>query len=196
MISRKEKNKIKKIHLHTQTDEKTRKIQLSAKTLSNPLIQPSSLRQPLLERHRHFQPLGLHASSLCAATLCNHTAFTVAKMPSPSCELRPLHPTAPCWELVEQNLRSLLLGAHGQGRVRPVAWEHLLVLGHERLQACMRTGSHGTPKSWTGPEHCLGATHVQPLRKSPTAPRGAAPPRCKSGSLIREQRNGLAGFKN
>lgn len=158
MISKKEKPKIKKIQPHTQTDEKTRKIQLSAKTPSNPLTQLASPRQPLLERHGCCQPLGLQTSSPHAATLCNHTAPTEAKTPSPSCRQWPLHPTAPCRELGKQNPHSLLLRAPGQGRGWPVAWEHLLVLGQERLCACLRLGSHRTPKSWTGPEPTLGTS--------------------------------------
>lgn len=100
-----------------------------------------------------------HALWPSAITQCsqrpNHSPWAVS---SGLCT--PQHP-------VQQNLRLLLLGAHGQGRVQPAAWEHLLVLGHERLHACMRAGSHRTPKSWTGPEHCFGAAHVQPLKEKP-----------------------------
>lgn len=182
MISKKEKPNIKKIHPHTQTDEKNRKIQLSAKTPSNMLTQLPSPRQPLLESQGHCQPLELQTSSPHAATLCNHAAPTEAKTPSPSCRQRPLHPTAPCWELGKQNPHSLFLGAPGQGRGRPVAWEHLLVLGQERLCACLRPGPRHTPKSWTGPEpslgtsmcHLRGNARLDPEARHPPAARAAA----------------------
>lgn len=184
MILKKEKPKIKKIHPHTQTDEKTRKIQLSAKTPSNPLTQLPSPRQPLLERHGRCQPLGLQTSSPRAATLCNHTAPTEAETPSPSCRQWPLHPTAPRRELGKQNPRSLLLRAPGQGRGRPVAWERLLVLGQERLCACPRPGLCHTPKSWTGPEPTLGTSMCRLQGKARLDPEARHPPAARAAASL------------